>query len=107
MVLAEQFGIRIPAHHGVTWEDGGDRRALAEYMDARFDVWTPVESGQEQPGDGLLMRIMGHPIHCGIVVAKGWMLHVEGGADTAVEPYTDIRWSKRVLGFYRYKGQAQ
>ena len=107
LVLAEQFDTRIPAFHGMTWRQGDDRRALAEYMDARLDVWTPVEPGQEQPGDGVLMRLMGHPIHCGIVVARGWMLHVEGGADAAAEPYTDMRWNRRVLGFYRYKGNSQ
>ena len=107
LVLAEQFDTQIPAFHGMTWQPGDDRRALAAFMDEHRDIWSEVPAGQEQPGDGVLMRLMGHPIHCGIVVAPGWMLHVEGGADAAAEPYTDIRWNRRVLGFYRYKGQAQ
>jgi cell wall-associated NlpC family hydrolase len=107
LVLAERFDTQIPAFHGMTWQPGDDRRALAEYMDAHLDVWIPVVSGQERPGDGVLLRVLGHPIHVGVVIISGWMLHVEGGADAAVEPYIDIRWNRRVLGFYRYKGIPQ
>ncbi len=105
LVLADQFGIRIPSYDGVTWHDGDDRRALAEFMAEHKADWTPVAGGDERPGDAVLLRMMGHPIHVGIVVASGWMLHVEQGADSCIEPYLDeLRWKKRIIGYYRYAG---
>ena len=63
----------------------------------------PVRIGDEHPGDGVLLRVMGRPIHVGVVVARGWMLHIEKNCDSLIERYAGgSRWERRVLGFYRH-----
>lgn len=104
LVLREQFGKVVPAYDGIGFEDGCDRAALAAFMEAHRMDWIEVPPGQEQPGDGILMRMMGHPIHVAIVVAKGWMLHIEDGIDACLERYDGSKWQKRIMGFYRYAG---
>ncbi|MCW5698290.1 MAG: C40 family peptidase [Rhodospirillales bacterium] len=102
-VLREQFGNVIPAYDGISFEEGCDRAALATFMETHKTDWIDVPTGQEQPGDGILLRMMGHPIHVAVVVANGWMLHIEEGIDACLERYDGAKWRKRVMGFYRYQ----
>jgi hypothetical protein len=44
------------------------------------------------------------PLHVGIVVAPGWLLHVERATHTLLARYRDDwRVGKRVLGFWRHR----
>ncbi len=79
-VLREQFGKVIPPYDGISFEEGCDRATLAAFMHAHKTDWIEVPSGEEQPGDGILLRMMGHPIHVAVVVARGCMLHIEQGS---------------------------
>jgi cell wall-associated NlpC family hydrolase len=63
-----------------------------------------VRRGQEAPGDVVVLR--GLPVHIGLVVAKGLMLHVEKDISTCIEPYTGPLWKNKILGFYRYAEPA-
>ncbi len=101
-VLREQFDQEIPTYDGISFEEGCDRAALATFMEDHRQDWIEVPPGEELPGDGILLRMMGHPIHVAVVVARGWMLHIEDGIDACVERYDGPKWSRRVMGFYRY-----
>lgn len=104
VVLQERFGLDVPVFDGIDFAGDRDRRSIAQFMAEHMDNWIEVPPGQEQPGDGILLRMMGHPIHVGVVVAKGWMLHIEEGIDACLERYDGPRWHRRVMGFYRYAG---
>ncbi len=103
-VLREQFGKVIPAYDGIGFQEGCDRAALATFMEDHRQDWIEVPAGQVQPGDGVLLRMMGHPIHVAVVVARGWMLHIEDGIDACLERWDGPKWQKRVMGLYRYAG---
>ena len=46
---------------------------------------------------------MGRPIHVGVDVAPGWMLHLEQDCDSVLERFdAGSRWERRLLGFYRH-----
>ena len=62
-----------------------------------------VAAGQERLGDGIMFRMRGEPLHVGMVLALGTMLHVEDGSDTCIEKYDNFRWEKRIVGFYRHE----
>jgi cell wall-associated NlpC family hydrolase len=64
--------------------------------------WKPIRLTQEAPGDVILLRIMGLPVHVGVVVTDGWMVHCEHGKDTALESYLRTHWINRIEGFYRH-----
>lgn len=106
LVWEEQFGAALPAYVGPIWNTGksdiaGIGAAARQHAEACF---TPVEEGTEREGDGILIRMRGAPLHVGLVVAPGLMLHVEEGADTCIERYRSVMWKRRILGFYRYAG---
>ena len=67
------------------------------------EVWHEIEPGKEKQFDIVLMRIRSLPIHVGIVIEPGWMLHVEEDTATVTENYTRIKWKHRVIGFYRHQ----
>jgi cell wall-associated NlpC family hydrolase len=104
LVLAERFGREIPAHDDIGFERACDRAALAAFMEQHKTNWNEVPAKLERPGDVLLLRMMGHPIHVAVVVGKGWMLHIEDGIDACLERYDGAKWSRRVVGFYRHAG---
>ncbi|MBI3452417.1 MAG: peptidoglycan endopeptidase, partial [Rhodospirillales bacterium] len=45
-----------------------------------------------------------HASHVGVVVAPGWMLHVETGIDAALERYREGAWPHQTAGIYRWEG---
>ena len=103
LVINERFGGNIPEYEGIAYRGGDDADFLATLMDERIRLWTPVRIGDERPGDGILLRVMGRPIHVGIVIAQGLMLHIEKDCDSLIERYsTGSRWERRILGFYRH-----
>jgi cell wall-associated NlpC family hydrolase len=49
-----------------------------------------------------LLRMRGVPMHIGLVVRAGQMLHIADEANSCLEDYRTSVWARRVLGFYRY-----
>lgn len=104
LVLAERFAVALPSHDGVGFETGGDCTDLAAFLEAEAKAWRPLALDEApRAGDGVLLRVRGHPIHVGVVVAPGWMLHIEHGIDSVVERYDGPRWAKRVIAIYRHE----
>jgi cell wall-associated NlpC family hydrolase len=104
LVSREQFGIELPTYGGLAWAPGGDDVAVARDAARHAALFTPVAPEDARAGDGLLLRVMGAPMHVGVVVCPQWMLHVERGCNSVIEQYTAMHWKRRVLGIYRYTG---
>ena len=106
-VLIDQFKVDAPSYEGVVWstkDKGLKRAATGEQIEAFAAAdYIPIAPGWEAPGDIILLRIAGHPLHCGIVAAQGWMLHSAEGSDSALERYDEMFWRNRVSGFYRLR----
>lgn len=96
----EVFGLELPTfterYAGIQ-----DRQGIARAIDEQRDLWRGVPAGHERPGDAILLRVYGLPIHVGLVLGRRRFAHVMEGLGVSVEEYGSIRWSKRVLGFYR------
>ncbi|MGE0699041.1 MAG: C40 family peptidase [Hyphomicrobiaceae bacterium] len=103
LVWREEMGVALPSHDGLFWAKGCDMKALGAQIDTFRGDYDPVPAGEEQPLDGVLLRLSGQPIHIGLVVCPGWMLHIARGIDTTIEEYRGALWRHRVLGFYRYR----
>lgn len=104
LVWEERLGGPLPPYHGVRWQKHGNAARIGPQAAAYASQFEPVVPGNEQLGDGILIRMRGHPLHVGLVVDKGWMLHAHEAADACLEQYGNDEWSRRILGFYRYKG---
>lgn len=68
-------------------------------------AWVEVPIGQEQELDIGIFRTCGVPMHLGVVVRPGFMIHCQKGNGTLFTNYrTDHKWSNRIVGFVRYVG---
>lgn len=101
LVMGEQFGVSLPSY--ATHYDSTTREdQLAPLIEEERKWWIPVEAGKEQLGDVVVLRMRGQPIHVGLVIETGRMLHAEVGIGSVLDSYKSARWHLRVTGFYRY-----
>jgi hypothetical protein len=103
LVQAEQLGSLWPPYEGVDWFKGQRPAVIGSDAIAYASKFKSVTPGAEQLGDGILLRMRGHPFHVGLVLAPAWMLHTHEQADSCVENYRSMLWERRISGFYRYE----
>jgi len=103
LVLREQLGTAWKPYEGVDWYKGQKPSVISKDALEYASGFTPVTPGAEQMGDGILIRMRGHPFHCALVLAPGWMLHTHEEANSVIENYRTMLWEKRITGFYRYE----
>ena len=101
LVWREQFRRELPTYDGTHWDGAATIRDVARGAAAYSAQFKQVARGTERLGDGVLLRLRGAPIHVGLVVASGTMLHVEEATASCIESYNSFQWNKRILGFYR------
>lgn len=78
---------------------------LARVMAAGRDAsWREV-TGPVRAGDVVLLRCAGWPVHVGLAIGRGRMLHVEAGIDTCIECYDRGLWKNRVMGVWRHQAR--
>lgn len=103
LVWKEQFGVTLPEYLGAGWYHGQRAATVGTDALAHASRFTPVTPGLERTGDGVLIRMRGAPIHVGLVITPGVMLHCHEEADACVESYRTALWERRVMGFYRHE----
>lgn len=101
LVMAEQFGISLPSY-STDYDNTTREDQLAPLIAEERRHWIPVPHGEEKLGDVVVLRMRGQPIHVGLVIEKGRMLHAEVGIGVVLDSYISARWVLRVTGFYRY-----
>lgn len=92
MFHQEVLGIKLPGYttgHSDTWTGQGHP--------PKWDMVTHPE-----PGDVVQLRIAGRPVHVGIAIGDGLMLHSDPIAGTVIERMSSPKWARRVEGFYRH-----
>lgn len=109
LVLHEQAGLDIPSYEGVVWRvrDRASRAPCAEVIARESEaIWRPINAGDEQEFDAVVLRVAGRPLHVGVVATPGWVLHSDEAAGCALERYDGMHWRNRVEGFWRFKGAS-
>lgn len=101
-VLHEERGLTLPSYTEdyATSQDTHEIEALM-----RGEIvshWTTIAVADAQPFDGIVLRMLGHPIHFGLVVAPPYFMHALRGAGTVLERWDSLMWQKRVLGAARW-----
>jgi cell wall-associated NlpC family hydrolase len=103
MVNREQFGRVVPDY---AYASSMDQNAVAQTI-AKFLPcdWRRVDV--PEPGDLVMLKILGRPWHCGVYVAPGLMLHAIDHAVSGIDRLDSPRWARRVVGYYRSFAIAQ
>lgn len=102
LVLAEQFGLNVPCLSR-EYDRTTDAVRIGRLIAREVPRWRRMPSGEEELGDVIVTRMRGQPMHVGLVVGDGQMLHVERGVDSALARYNGLQWQDRIEGFYRYR----
>lgn len=112
LVLQEQAGLDLPSF-ATEYAAHDDHRRVSAAITAQASggAWLPVVAGDEQPFDVVQMTLpvrtaagwrYDDPLHVGVVVAPGWLLHTEESAGALLARYRDDRLlARRVTGFWR------
>lgn len=109
-VLRETLGVELPSLDGGYTDadprrDAGERGRRADAMRVGTEA-LGVEVESPAPGDCLVFRMLGAPIHVGLYVGGGQFLHVPPGVDTCLERMDSPTWKPRLLGIYRPRALA-
>lgn len=99
----DEKGVQVPSYAEAyaTCMDKEEISAIIRQETA--STWEPIEQSEVQAGDLVVLRIAGHPWHCGVMLDRHKFLHIEIGANVCRDDVTSVRWAKRVDGFYRWK----
>jgi len=108
IVLQEQFGFEVPTYDGKHWRAAKNSlRELRDFILSEAAAhWRPVERGQEQAGDVIVLRARnGVATHAGVVYAPGEMLHSEHeGTGGMAARYDGGFWADKIEGIWRWIG---
>ena len=99
--LQHGFGIEVPSYteYYTTTQEGEEIAALI----GRESIgWPEVTLPEAQPGDVLILRIKGHPWHCGLVLDPPYFLHAERAAGTVRERWDSLLWARRIVAVHRH-----
>ena len=103
IILKEECGIDVPSYVEA-YETTNDRDTLnALISDESGQYWQEIPKGQEKPFDVVVLKMRGVPMHVGIVIGAGKMIHCARGVGTAIERYRSIKWQDNVTGFFRWR----
>jgi cell wall-associated NlpC family hydrolase len=113
LILAEQAGLALPSLTTSEADLAGVGREFA-LAHASGD-WLPIAGGAERDFDVVEMSMptrtaegwLFGPLHVGLVVAAGWLIHVERATAAVLVRYReDQAISRRILSFWRHRSLA-
>lgn len=103
LIYKERFEIDLPdladRYAGTENKDGA---ALAAVVAEVKQDWREIGKGRERLGDVIVLRCAGEPMHVGLIVGDGMMLHTQRRSGVSLEVWDGIKWRNRVVGFYRH-----
>lgn len=102
LILAEQFTIPLPSfiHE---YRHTLEKSRIGPLIERETRSWQKIATNAEAPGDVVVLRLHGKPMHVGLVLGDRHMLHIEAGINSAIERYNSPQWAERIFGFFRYR----
>ncbi len=92
----------IPAYDEGCYQGVSQYRKISKLIRNGLADWQEVAVEKAQLFDAILLRFRNRPLHIGLVIEPGWMLHADHDIDTVYERY-DV-WHEQILGVWRYAG---
>lgn len=103
LIYKEQVGVELLSY-SEAYGSTNDEAHLGALISGKLpEKWSEIPEGQERPGDGILLRLKGQPMHVGVIVAPGVFIHIHEGVNACLERYRRSAWKNRVIGFFRHR----
>lgn len=102
LIYKNEYKIDLPSFSAEYTADDNNRiqDLIAQYKEGWESVDTP------SAGDIVLFRIMGVESHVGLVISPTHFIHVRENQDSAIESLSAHKWSKRIVGFFKYSEKS-
>jgi len=100
LIYNHEYNIQIPSFNE-DYSSTIEREILAKISDREKHNWILVKYRFKE-GDVLLLRVLGLPIHVGLIIEPYNMIHIMKGINSCVERFNSTIWRKRILGIYRH-----
>jgi len=101
IVLREFFKLNIP-HFSGEYDSVEELEGVQKTYMEKKDLFENIAFDNRQPGDLIVMRIKGMPVHVGVVIDQTYMIHTLPGHESVRERYEAPTWAKRIEGIYRW-----
>lgn len=99
LIYKNEIDLLIPSYAD-DYQSAEDGRELGLLINKEKVKWIKVDI--PEIFDGVLIRMKGHPMHCGMYIGDGLFIHCLKGSGVTIEKIDSITWKNRILGFYRY-----
>ena len=80
-----------------------DNEDVVKTYNSKKPEFTKVNTGREKAGDIVSLKVKSMPIHVGVVIEKGAMLHIMENRHAVIESYNTNKWKNKVDSFWRYE----
>lgn len=98
-LYAKENGISLPEYPEKLC---GSSNEIKSSISEELENFYKITPGKERALDLILFKILGEPVHIGIVVSPGIMLHsFQGNGFSSVESYRSILWVNRIDSIWR------
>ena len=100
MIFKELRDIELPLYVE-DYANTEDAKELGRLIGKEKMAWAEVD--RPQPFDVVVARLKGQPMHVGLYIGNGKMIHCMAGSGTSVEKLNSITWRDRIVGYYRHQ----
>jgi len=99
-----EFNIDLPSFAG-QYKDIKDKKINGIIgKETQENCWVKLKGREDViAGDCVVFNINSLPFHVGIYVGGEKFMHCEEGVGCGVGRLTDMRWSKRIAGYYAHR----
>ena len=99
LVLSEQWGKVLP---DLGSDYGAVEASITQRLISQTSALIEAEKVADyQPGDIVVLRVLGVPSHVGVIVGRWHFLHVQRGTDSAISRLDSSANAHRIEGVYR------
>lgn len=99
LIMVEVFQVKPPYV-----EFDGIKENVAPLFVNQLSHWKQIDKGEHKEGDLVLLKVIGYPAHCGIMINKRSMIHTLKNSGSVIEQIDSYKWRNRLIGFYRWLG---
>ena len=105
MIYKDELDIELPDYRK-QYKNSGDMAQTGPVVaSGRSDGnWEKVD--EPEVNDVIIFNILGIPSHCGMYIGDGDFIHAFNGSNSVIENMSDLSWSRRIDGVYKWKSNA-
>ncbi len=100
--LQHGFGVTVPSYTE-DYTTTHDQASVSALILRESIDWPEIPLAQAHPGDVIILRVLGQPWHCGLVVDPPHFVHAVRGAGTVRTRWDGTLWAHRIVGVHRHR----